>query len=295
LATTDGGSGRDRAARGRWLILAAAVLWSLGGVVTKALPLDSQSIALYRSLFAGLALLPLVPRSRWVFRPAMAPLGLAFGGMTGLYLGSVKGTTAANAIILQCTAAIWMVPLGRLFLGERADRRSLLAIGLAGLGFAVIAAFGRDGRPGESAAVALGLSSGLMYALVVIGMRGLRDLDPLWLSSVNNLGGAATMAGWLLATRGSIPVPTPGQATALFGFGVVQMAIPYALFAQGLRDVDAAQAGLIALAEPILSPLWVYLAQGERPMRATIVGGMLLLSGVACRFWPIDPPRGRAG
>ena len=58
-------------ARGRLLVASAAVLWSLGGVVTKGLaPLDGVTIAFYRSLFAGLGLLPFVPRAKWTFRPA---------------------------------------------------------------------------------------------------------------------------------------------------------------------------------------------------------------------------------
>ena len=86
--------------RGGSCILAAGVLWSLSGVITKSLPLDPLTIAFYRGLFAGLALLPLVPPRRWVFRPVMIPLGLVFGAMTACYLGAVKMTTAANAIYL---------------------------------------------------------------------------------------------------------------------------------------------------------------------------------------------------
>src|SRR3954447_27059559 len=85
-------------ARGRRDVLMAAVLWSLSGVVTKSLDLDATTIAFYRGLFAGLVLVPFVPRSRRVVRPEMLPLGLVFGAMTGLYLGAVKTTTAANAI-----------------------------------------------------------------------------------------------------------------------------------------------------------------------------------------------------
>ena len=65
-------------------------------------------------------------------------------------------------------------------------------------------------------------------------------------------------------------MPTGTQLGVLVAFGVIQMAIPYALFARGLRAVGAPEAGLIALAEPILNPLWVGLAQGERPAPATM-------------------------
>src|SRR5580700_8442740 len=113
---------RPRTTQGRLSVLAAAVLWSTGGVVSKSLDLDSLTIAFYRGLFAGLAILPFVPRRSWVFRPALVPLGAAFGVMVGCFLGAVKITTSANAIFLQCTSTLWVVPLSAIFLHERPDR-----------------------------------------------------------------------------------------------------------------------------------------------------------------------------
>jgi drug/metabolite transporter, DME family len=281
-----GGMSRDSASRGRRDVLAAAVLWSLSGVVTKSLDLDGLTIAFYRGLFAGLALIPFVPRSRRVFRPALVPLGLAFGAMTGFYIAAIKATTAANAIFLQCSATFWTVPLSALFLRERPDRRSVLGIALASVGVATILLRGSGGGPDEPLGIALGLASGVGYAAAVVGMRGLRDLDPLWLSGVTNLAGALALGAWIVATRGSIPIPSVTQTPILIAFGVVQMAIPYALFARGLRSIGAPEASLIALVEPVLNPIWVVLVTGERPTPATLVGGFFLASGVACRYWP---------
>ena len=152
----------------------------------------------------------------------------------------------------------------------------------------MIVLWGYDGRPGEGLGIALALASGVAYAGVVISLRGLRDVDPIWLSAVNNLGGAAVLAAWLVATTGTLPGPgTAAQTAILVAFGVIQMAIPYALFARGLQTVGAPEAGLIGLLEPVLNPIWVLLFLGERPAPATLVGGAFLLSGVACRFLPL--------
>jgi drug/metabolite transporter (DMT)-like permease len=271
---------------GRWLVLAAGVLWSLSGVITKSLPLDSLSIAFYRGLFAGLALLPLTSRQSRVFRPVMIPLGLIFGAMTATYLGSVKLTTAANAIYLQYTATFWVVPLGMIFLGERPDRRARVAIALAMLGIGLIVGWGHTGKPGEWQGILLGLASGFGFAAVATGMRGLRDLDPIWLSTVYHLLGALALGACMLAAGYGIARPSPAQAGVLLGFGVIQMALPYVLFARGLREIGTSEAGLIALVEPILNPVWVVLAVGEWPGLPTLAGGLLLLGGVAYRYWP---------
>jgi drug/metabolite transporter, DME family len=274
-------------ARGRRYVLAAAVLWSMGGVFAKSLDLDGLTIAFYRGLFAGLVLVPLVPRARWVFRPAMLPLGLCFGAMTGFYIGAIKATTAANAIYLQCTATFWTIPLSIWLLGERPDRRAALGIGLATVGIAAIVLYGYDGRPNEEIGIALGLASGLAYAVVAIGLRGFRDLDPIWLSAINNLLGAVALGTWILLTRGPIAVPTTVQVVSLLAFGTFQMAIPYCWFARGLREINAPEAGPLALLEPVLNPIWVVLVTGERPAPATLVGGLFLVAGVAFRYTPV--------
>jgi drug/metabolite transporter (DMT)-like permease len=272
--------------RGRWYVLAAAVLWSTSGVISKSLALDSLTIAFYRGLFAGLALMPFVPRGGWEWRPALLPLGAAFGGMVGCFLGAVKTTTAANAIFLQCTAVFWVVPLSAIFLGERPDRRARVSIALAVLGIVLIVGWGYDGRPNEWQGIALGLASGIIYACVSVSLRGLRDLNPIWLSAALNLLGTATLGLWASLSGQGIGSPSGWQFLVLIAFGVFQMAIPYALFARGLREVGAPEAGLIGLVEPILNPIWVVLFVHERPAGPTVIGGLFLLAGLAYRYWP---------
>lgn len=285
-------STRSDRAFGRRCILAAAILWSLSGAFAKGLTdLDGGTIAFYRGLFAGLALLPIVRPIHWRFQPSMIPLMISFAAMTGLFLSAMKATTAANTIFLQYSSAIWAVPLSLLFLGERPDRRSLWSIAIASLGIVLIVALGGGGGPNDSLGIVLALGSGVAYAGVAVGFRRLRGVDAMWLSAVNNLGGALVLGAFLLAVSGSIARPTLPQAGALFLFGIVQMAIPYVLFARGLRDVPAPEAGLIALIEPLLNPLWVLLFIGERPADATLIGGAFLLAGVALRYVPLTRSR----
>jgi DME family drug/metabolite transporter len=273
--------------RGRWCVLAAAVLWSTGGVISKSLDLDPLSIAFYRGLFAGLALLPFVPRRNWAFRPALLPLGAAFGVMVGCFLGAVKITTSANAIFLQCTSTLWVVPLSAIFLHERPDRRARVSIAMAVLGIILIVGWGYDGRPREWQGIALGLASGVLIAGVMVSLRGLRDLDPMWLSAALNLLGTATLGIWAWASGQGLGSPNGPQWLVLIAFGAIQMAIPYALFARGLREIGAPEAGLIGLVEPILNPIWVVLFVHERPAGATVIGGLFLLAGLAYRYWPV--------
>jgi len=272
---------------GRLLILAAALLWSLGGVFAKEIGLEGGPLAFWRSLFGALALLPFIPARHRVYRPTMALLGLAFAATMGLYLASVKATTAANAIFLQSTATFWTIPLAFLLLGEKPDRRSVLGIALAMVGVALIIARGGDGRAGEGRGIALGLASGIGYAAIVVGLRGLRDIDPTWLAASSNMVAALLLGAWIGLASGTIPTPkVASDWPKLVAFGVIQLAIPYVLFARGVRVVKAPEAALLTLIEPALNPAWVFLRHGERPADATLVGGLFLLAGVAARYVP---------
>ena len=278
---------------GRWCVVTAAVLWSSSGVISKRLDLDAPTIAFYRGLFAGLALLPFIPRKDRVYRPALLPLGAAFGVMVACFLGSVKTTTSANAIFLQCTSVFWVVPLSAFYLGERPDRRAGVSIAMAVLGIVLIVGWGYDGRPNEWQGIALGLASGVITACVSVSLRGLRGLSPIWLSAALNLLGTAALGLWAILGRQGLAMPTWGQFLVLIAFGIFQMAIPYALYARGLREIGAPEAGLIGLIEPILNPTWVVLFVGEWPAGPTVVGGLFLLAGLAYRYWPARLPLAR--
>jgi drug/metabolite transporter (DMT)-like permease len=157
---------------------------------------------------------------------------------------------------------------------------------MAVLGIVLIVGWGYDGRPNEWQGIALGLASGIIYACVSVSLRGLRDLNPIWLSAALNLLGTAALGLWASLSGQGIGSPSGWQFLVLIAFGVLQMAIPYALFARGLREIGAPEAGLIGLVEPILNPIWVVLFVNERPAGPTVIGGLFLLAGLAYRYRP---------
>lgn len=266
---------------GRFWVLLAAVLWSLSGVWTKSLPDDGPTIAVWRGLFAGLALAPFARgRSPRPFKPRHLFVAVCFAAMTGLYIAAIKATTAANAIFLQCSATAWVVPIGWLWLGERPDRQTLSGVflALAGIGWILYPEL-IGSASGHQFGMLLGLASGVAYGLVVVGLRSCRADNSLWLSVWNNLAGSLILAtGLMMAGFSVLPYRTSVPGLAVFGF--VQMALPYMFFARGLRTTSPAIATLVALIEPILNPVWVWVLHGEKPHTSTVVGGLIMLSGV---------------
>ncbi|QEL20002.1 DMT family transporter [Limnoglobus roseus] len=295
----------------RLTIILVAVLWSTGSLFMRllqqptALELDEPhlspiQIAFYRSLFAGLCLLPLIRPRDCRVRPAMGLLVVTFAVMSALYLTALGSGSAANAILLQNTSPVWVYFLGIWFLGERADRRSLAAV-LIGLLGAVVIVGGNWPREEQGVAAAtqielllMGLGSGFTYAGVVLILRSLRNESPAWLTMLNLLGTAAMMGLFFACKLGLdgfwtwVTAPSGKQLAFLAFFGCVQLAVPYVLFARSLKTVSPNEASIITLLEPVLNPVWAYLIAPDRetPTDWTLIGGGLLLAALVWRYAP---------
>ncbi len=273
---------------GLWLgvaaLVCAAALWSLNGPLIKLLNergsgLPGVTIACYRSLLGGLLFLPFAAK-RWStlrhVRPAWPIASVAtFTLMTAAFVIATTMTAAANAIVLQYTAPLFVFALSPLLLGERPRLGDGLALLVSLAGVAVIVVFQ---PPGQLAGVLVALLSGLGYGALIVTLRGLREVDPTVVVAMNFLG-----SGLLLlpaaALWGTLHL-TQGQLLLLVLMSAVQFALPYALFSWALRRVEAHSASLIALLETVLNPLWTWLAVGERVPAGTLAGGPLVLLGV---------------
>lgn len=305
------GSAAPSPVRARFLLLIAAVLWSLGSFFMRLLSeptvlaldeprLTPLQIAFFRGLFAGLVLLPLVrPRDVRV-SPVMLGMVATFGLMSGLYLSALGLGSAANAIFLQNTAPVWVYLIGVYLLREPADRRSWrsILVGMLGAAVIVVGNWPRGLDPDEQRRQAeillMATGSGVTYAGVMLFLRALRQESTAWLTVLNLIGSATVIGGFVLVRLGSaeawqwVTTPTPRQLGFLAVFGAVQMATPYWLFTRGLRTVGPQEAGLITLLEPVLNPVWAYLIAPDRetPTPWTVLGGSLLLVALAWRYVP---------
>jgi DME family drug/metabolite transporter len=301
--------------RARLMLVLAAVLWSTSSVFIRLLQqpgplglnepaLTPLQLAFYRSLFAGACLLPLVRRRDVRLRPSMGVMVLFFGVMTGLYLSALGLGPAANAILLQNTAPVWVYLVGVNLLGDPPDRRTLRAILFAMVGAAVILVgnwprgLGPDEQAAQGAILLMAAGSGVSYAGVILFLRWLRAESPAWLTVLNMFGSGGILLLFVLATRGGsaaidwVTAPTLRQLVFIAVFGTVQMALPYWLFTRGLRVVSPQEAGFITLLEPVLNPVWAYLIAPDRetPTVWTWVGGGVLLAALGWRYFPTRRP-----
>jgi drug/metabolite transporter, DME family len=284
--------------RYRLALVAAGVLWSLGGLFIKWLTVNptwqssAVGITFYRSLFAALCLLPLL-RGRKL--PTLADTGFAvtlYSLLLALYVAATQGTTAANAIFLQYTAPLYALALGPRLFGEPFRRSDVGALAVAMVGVAVL--FLGSFRGGEQGPLLMGAGSGAMFGLFLLWLRRMRYADPVAVTAVNNGGVALLAAAVLVFLRPEELLLLPRALTVQPGLlpiagvlvlmGCVQIAAPYVLFSYGLKRVPAVEGSLLALVEPLLNPIWVLLVIGEAPVPATLAGGVLIVAALAGRY-----------
>jgi drug/metabolite transporter, DME family len=264
----------------RLLVLAASMMWSTSGFFVKAPHFHGwpgPTLAFWRAVFASLILWPLVRRPRWSWK--LVPMIMLFIGLNYSYLTALATGTAANAIWLQSLSPVWVLLVGVFVFHEPAVWRDWLLVALAALGVAIILYF--ESRGESLAAVAWALAASVFFAGVVLSLRQLRDLDPAWLAALNLSSTAIALAPFALSSG---HFPSGVQWLLLAGLGMFQMGLPYVLFARGLKGITGHEASGILLVEPLLMPLWAWLAWGDQPAWWTLVGGALILAGLVVRY-----------
>ncbi len=200
-----------------------------------------------------------------------------YAGCTVCFCAATKLTSAANAILLQYTAPIWVALFSSLLLGERTSRLdwSTIVVVLGGMGL-----FLADGLAiGNVTGDALGLLSGVFFAAMTLALRAQKEGSPLGSIVLGNVLAFLVGLPWIV-TAGNLPVE---GWVALMLLGCVQLGVSYHLYARAIKHVTALQAVLIPVVEPILNPIWVLLAIGETPTALAMAGGLMVISGITGR------------
>jgi drug/metabolite transporter (DMT)-like permease len=252
------------------LLLLTAFFWSLGGVLIKSIDWNPVAIAGSRSLIAVCLIAVLRPSVLRRFSWTSFFGGMAYTLTVVLFVVSTKLTTAANAIFLQYTAPIYIALLSPWLLREQVRRSDWILIGIA---FGGIALFFCDRLSLEGTwGVIAALASGFSYAWLTVLMRREKSASPEATVFIGNL-----MTVLVAAPAMWPPVNLGHNWPWLIALGVVQLTIPYLLYARAIRRVRALDASLISMIEPILNPIWVMFAVGEHPTQWSIAGGGIVL------------------
>ena len=259
-------------------VLAAALLWSTGGLFIKATELSAFELSFGRSLLAALTVAYFTRRQGFRLNSFTAIGAVLYAALLLLFVLATKQTTAANAIFLQYTAPVYVLVFEPLIFGEKYRRRDILVVAACVAGIALF--FVGRVKPEEMTGNLLALLSGVCFAAFILIFRHPRAGRVNRASSIiyGNLLLALVCAPFFFAALDRVKLTDLGSIIFL---GVFQIGLAYTLFTRGIeRGVRSLEAGLIGYIEPVSNPLWVYLFLGERPSPWAILGGAIIITAV---------------
>lgn len=259
-------------------LVLAAVLWSMGGVLIKLIDWNPMAIAGLRGAIAAIVIGAAFRPQRLAFSRVQWTGAAAYCSTVCCFVVATKLTTAANAILLQYTAPVFVALLGGWLLGEKTTSRDWCTIGtvLAGMVFFFFDQIAGGAMLGNLLAIAAGIS----FAVFIVIMRMQKDGAPY----------GSVLLGNILAFLISLPflgglAMTVQNLTAIFLLGVFQLGLGYVLYSWAIRQVNALQAVLITTIEPILNPVWVFVLLGELPGKYALLGGLIVVSAIIVRYY----------
>lgn len=271
------GTDPSKHAAGIALLVGAALCWSLGGLLIKWVQWNALAISGMRSLIAAVVVYIVFPRVEITFSRLQLAGAVAYAATMVTFVAANKMTTAANAILLQYTAPVWVAVFASWFLGERTRRSDIVSLVLV-MGGMVLFFLDRltfTGMMGNLTAVL----SGFCFAWLILMTRRQADTSPLGSVLLGNILAGAVGLPFMFTG----PLPDAMGWVGLVLLGVVQLGMAYIFFVHGISRVRAVEASLVLLLEPVLNPLWVLLLMGERPGPMAILGGGVILFTVALR------------
>lgn len=210
-------------------------------------------------------------------------LMLLSGGMLGIHFAA--WTAALSLVDSVVAVSIWstfslMTVVGsQLFLKERTPPSALLGIILATAGVA-ICALGATGM--QRTGVVLALVAALAQAVYTLCGRAVRrTVDTLPYTTV--VYSVAFLC--LLASALVLKIPPAGfnaqELAAATALALLCTIGGHSMQNYALRHFKAPTVSIIGLTEVITGPLLVYLLLGEAPSPQNLIGGAIILAGVA--------------
>lgn len=259
-----------------YLALAAA-LWSLAGILIKLVQWNPIAIAGARSAISALVIWAYLRKPKFTWKSDQILAALFYAGTVLLFVSANKFTTAANAILLQYGSPVYVAIFGSLILKEKAKISDWITIGLVIFGMFLF--FVDKLGPSNLMGNVMGVLSGISFAFLIIFLRKQKDSSPI----------ESTLLGNILTALIGLPFMFTGAPDAVSWIGIVllgvfQLGLSYIFYSTAIKYVNALEAVLISVIEPILNPIWVFLAIGEKPTMWAFIGGAVILSSVTLRY-----------
>ncbi len=268
------------------MLFFASVLWSTGGILIKLVDWNPVAIAGARSGISAIFMYIYLQynckkkgkdkKLHIKFTKVKLIGACIYASTVILFVIANKLTSAANVILLQYTAPIWVAMFSGLILNERVRKSDWTSILFVMLGMGLF--FVGDIEYGEMLGNILAVLSGLALAGVILTLKLQEEGTAVQMTFLGNVITFIIGIPFILKT-----IPSLGSIVGILLLGIFQLGLAYILFAESVKHVSAVEAILIPVIEPLLNPIWVFIFSGEAPSIMAVLGGVIVVISVVAR------------
>ncbi len=269
----------DRLVKGPLSLLAGAILTGSISIFVRFSGLGTVENVFFRA-FLGAVVLAFVIKGlgRSLISLKSPKLLLAFCilniSMVFSYFVAIEKLSAGTAALLLYTQPLYSIPLAYLFLKEKINKVTFLSIPLSLVGlFLLVSAYNFQSNAG----LLFGLLSGLLFALMIIVLKKLRqDMSSLKINFLNWAFASILLSPVLLGLDVS-----KINILAVLGLGIIPTAIGVTLFNRGLKYCQIQYTAVISLTEPIAAAVFGFFVFSETLTLVQLFGATLILASIA--------------
>ncbi|HYE83137.1 MAG TPA: DMT family transporter [Clostridia bacterium] len=281
--------------KGYFLLGVTVLVFSTLEVVTSTLKgvIDPLQLTFLRFLIGGAVLLPLVIKKREHIRgkDLLFFLGLGilniFISMGSLQLAVSMGK-ASTAAILISSNPIFVLIFSSILLKERIafDRISCILLGVAGISL-IIYKGNVSGDTGASLALAViaSLTFGLYTVLGKFKSDGISNITMICFSS---LFGSLMYVPVLLWKGIPLLYIPQGAFLKMLYLGVFVSGAAHITYMEALKIISTSKGSMVFFLKPVIASMLAVIFLGEGLGIKTIIGMLLVLSGIFINFFKIN-------
>ncbi len=268
-------------------LVAAAVLWSMAGVLTKFIPWSATSVACLRGLIA--AMIQMAYSRTWKIKLTKPILltAVCYLGETLLFTFANKMTSAGSAIVLQNTSPLYIMLMGLIVLKQKPSKLDCCVgvVIFSGIFLSMLDTFRGGDLPGSNPMLGniLALLSGVFYAGIFFTSR-LPGADSLQSTILGNLMYVffipMLFTDSAMMNPASTGVPAWQSWLAIFFMGSCQLGLSWICFSRGIKTTPSLQASFITMIEPVLNPILALLILGEAMGTLSVIGSVLVVATI---------------
>jgi drug/metabolite transporter (DMT)-like permease len=264
-------------------VAAASIIWGANGVIVNSVDLPPFAIAFFRVFFASLFLFPVL-YLKWreeLFRAIKSwknilSLGVLLSMGWGFLFQSMRFIPIADSVLLNYTAPVIVTLLGPLFLDERTEKSTVLALALSLGGIGLISF--RNGfqlTSLNSLGLLFGLLASLSYAIfIIVSKKSLVKVS------------SSSLAFWMYSTSTIILFPSIIGINLNIDFtswllllllGGINTGLAVTVYLEGLKLIKTQKAVILTYLEPVFSIIFGAIFLFQEPTIFMLGGGSLIL------------------